>query len=130
MDDLEGRIKWQTTPEEMTTDDLLNLVIYGIEELYRDTGRESAFSESDIDRGEMTFDGSFNLKEKEYILLCAEILFFQKVQTDSNTQVSYTTDALSVTHGDAPYKNLADTISDRNQRRRRLFYKMTQYVME
>lgn len=46
-----------------------------------------------------------------------------------NNIVGYTTDALSVTNADKPYTHIAQTIGEKEKKRRRIFYKMTEYVM-
>ena len=46
------------------------------------------------------------LDEQEYVLVTAEISFYKKVQTSVSDLVSYTTDAMSVSHGDKPFANL------------------------
>ena len=63
--------------------------------------------------------GKFNLNE--------QIAFLRKVQTTVDDLTSYTTDALSVTHGDKPYANLQQTISDLESMRRTIWYKMARY---
>ena len=47
----------------------------------------------------------FLIDEEAYILICAQIEFFRKVQSDVNNIVGYTTDALTVTNADKPYTN-------------------------
>lgn len=77
-----------------------------------------------------TYASDFGIDEQDFITISAQILFYEKVQTGVNTQVSYTTDALSVTKADMPYKNLSETIAKLEYKRRVIYYKMTAYVME
>lgn len=132
IDRLEFNVKWQKTPEEITHDDYKKMIISGIEELFIDTGRANEYAEHTyiIDDDEDTiFDYDFPIDEKRYVLLCAEIEFFNKVQTDVNNIVGYTTDALTVTNADKPYANLKDTIALKENDRRRIFFKMVKYVV-
>jgi len=62
-----------------------------------------------------------------YALVTAEIAFYTKVQKTVDTLTSYSTDALSVTHGDKPFANLQTTIVDLKTEQRQLWYKMTRY---
>ena len=59
--------------------------------------------------------------------MTAEIAFYQKVQKTVDTLTSYTTDALSVTHGDKPFANLQQTITDLKAEQRQIWYKMTRF---
>lgn len=69
------------------------------------------------------------IDEEEYVLLCAQIGFFNQVKTDVNNIVGYTTDALSVTNADKPYANIKDSIEKLENERRITYYKMIRYVM-
>lgn len=73
------------------------------------------------------FSETLPIDEEKYVLLVAQIAFFKKVQSDVNNIVSYTTDALSVANADKPYAHLQDTISNLENERRIVFYKMTNY---
>lgn len=106
------------------------MVVNGIRELYIWTGRVSSFRDELYDEVNFTYAADFGIDEREFILLTAQILFYEKVQTGVNTLFSYTTDGLSVTKADMPYKNLAETIAKLELRRRRVYYKMVAYVME
>lgn len=61
-------------------------------------------------------------------MIMAQIAFFNKVKTDVNNIVSYTTDALSITNADKPYANLKDSISELERERHNVFYKMLPFV--
>ena len=74
------------------------------------------------------FTADLLIDEEEYVLLIAEQAFLKIIQKDVNTMVSYTTDALSVQHGDKPYANLADSIEKRENLRRELLYRMIRYM--
>lgn len=83
--------------------------------MYVKTGRSEVFSEDMFVRTENeyeTFSETLPLDEQQYVLVSAEICFYSKVQTTVDTLTSYSTDALSVTHGDKPFANLQQRITD------------------
>lgn len=67
------------------------------------------------------------MDEQEYVLTTAEIAFYKKVQASVDDITSYTTDAMSVTHGDKPFANLQQKITDLDARQRMIWYKMARY---
>lgn len=73
------------------------------------------------------FSDTLPLDEQMYVLVSAEIRFYQKVQTTVDALTSYSTDALSVTHGDKPFANLKETIDGLKEEQRVLWYKMVRY---
>ena len=83
----------------------------------------------DLDDGSYCYEGHFEIDEEEYIKICSQIDFFQKVQNAYNEKVSYTTDALSVTNADKPYANLKDTIANLENERRIVYFKMVRFVL-
>ena len=128
-DELKSAVEFQQTPRKITQSEYEKFVINGIRKLYVDTGRAMQFDASNFvgDAGADEYD--LKLDEVEYVLLLAQIRFYKTVQADVNEQMSYTTDALSVTGGDKPYKNLQDTISLLEKERRVTYYKMTRYAL-
>ena len=131
---LQYLVSWQETPVEMTFEDYLVFTKMGFEEMIIDTGRATDFNRSSFyteqdEEGNIIEMNSYDLliDEEAYVVLCAQIHFFRRVQTDVNEMVSYTTDALSVTQGDKPYANLQNTIKDLMEDKRRLFHKMRRY---
>lgn len=64
------RIEWQNTPEDMTQEDLIDIVAEAIRYLYVVTGRALIFSESMFTVGEdvYTFSPALKLDEEEYVL--------------------------------------------------------------
>lgn len=130
-------VAWQRTPEELSESDYEKMIIFGIKTLYIDTGRANAYSNNMIIIEEIEdppttvtnvmFSETLPIDEEKYVLLVAQIAFFKKVQSDVNNIVSYTTDALSVANADKPYAHLQDTISNLENERRIVFYKMTNY---
>lgn len=61
------------------------------------------------------------------MLTTAEIAFYKKVQASVDDITSYTTDAMAVTHGDKPFANLQQKITDLDTRQRMIWYKMARY---
>lgn len=124
------RIEWQTVPDDVTREDLTGFIARGIRDLYVKTGRAANFDEEMFTRsGDLysQFSQTLPLDEQQYVLVSAEIFFYSKVQKTVDTLTSYSTDALSVTHGDKPFANLQQTISDLKVEQRQIWYKMTRY---
>ena len=136
--------RWQKTPELLTPEHYEHMILKAIKRLFIDTGRASEYSDGLIetistdataDDGTVTtytttsFKKNFQIDEEAYILICAQIEFFRKVQSDVNNIVGYTTDALTVTNADKPYVNLKDTLGQLEQDRRITYYKMVRFCM-
>lgn len=131
-DELKARTEWQRTPTVLIDQDYDDLIVRGIKRLYIDTGRALEFSNNYFfvdEDGVNSFLMDLKLDEEEYVLLCAQIAFFKKVQSDVNNIVGYTTDALTVTNADKPYVHLQDTIDKLEQDRRIVYYKMIRFAM-
>lgn len=129
---LERKTKWQKTPMPLSEFDYVDMVKDAIKKLYIDTGRASVFHSSmfktDID-GEVFLQTDLPIDEEAYVMLCAQLGFFERVATDVNNIVGYVTDAMTVTNADKPYANLKDTM-DRLERERRIcYYKMARYTI-
>ena len=124
------RIEWQRVPDYVTREDLSQYIVDGVRELYVMTGRALLFTE-----GLVTYDGelameladTLPLDEQEYVLVCAEIAFYAKVQSTVSDLTSYTTDAMAVSHGDKPFANLQQKLDDLNRQKIQLWYKMSRY---
>lgn len=124
------RIEWQSVPDTVGEDELIEFVADAIRYLYVMTGRTMQYSEDMF-----IFDGCIRaqfaadllLDEQEYVLTTAEIAFYRKVQASVDDITSYTTDAMSVTHGDKPFANLQQKIADLDARQRMIWYKMARY---
>ena len=124
------RIEWQNVTDPVTIEDLTQYIADGIRHLYTMTGRALQFSEEKFvldDKIYMSFADDLPLDEQEYVILSAQIDFLRKVQTTVDDLTSYTTDAMSVTHGDKPYANLQQTITDLESMRITIWYKMGRY---
>ena len=124
------RIEWQTVPDVVTQEDLTVFIADAIRHLYVMTGRGLSFEESDFvfeDGLYVSFADDLPLDEREYVLITAEIAIYRKAQTTVNELTSYSTDAMTVTHGDKPFANLQQTIMDAEKRQNQIWYKMCRY---
>lgn len=127
------RIEWQNVHDPVAMDDLCAYIAEAIRNLYVMTGRALRFSEDMLKKNEddiyVSFSETLPLDEREYVILSAQIAFLRKVQTSVDDLTSYTTDAMSVTHGDKPYANLQQTITNLESQLRSIWYKMCRYHM-
>lgn len=126
-------IEWQIVPDDLTLDDCIPFVLTGIQKLYVMTGRAMSYSDALVIKDEngyaIGFNETFPLDEELYILTCAKIAFYTKVQSDVNELESYTTDAMSVANADKPFRNLADMINDLKREQAEIWHKMVRYNM-
>lgn len=126
---------WQDTPQALLADDYIRIVQRAVRNFFVDINRASEFSKDKyitevIDEKEVVFyDRDFLADEEVYILILCKIEFFQRVQTDVNNAFGYTTNALTVTNADKPYKNLAETLNGLYHERRIKFNKMVRYTL-
>lgn len=129
---LQEETAWQATPEPISHLDYKHMIVRGLKRLFIDTGRASEYDQSLLDAGAegWTYNRNFLIDEEEYIILCAQIVFFKRVQSDVNNILGYSTDALTVTNSDKPYANLRNTIDELEKRRRELYYRMPRYTLE
>ena len=121
-----NKIKWQNVPDQVESDDLIEIICDAIRRLYVISGRTFIFSEDmfiyDTDDEKRTspkyFNYDFAIDEIEWILLESQIDFYKTCQSNVDDIFSYSTDAMTVSHADKPYKNLTETIDklveDRN----------------
>ena len=126
-DELKAKTEYQETPRQITSEEYTAAIVYGLKRLYIDTGRASAWSDDLIDNG--TFTEDLLIDEIEYVLIMAQMRFFQIVRASVNEMVSYTTNALSVTQGDKPYQNITGTLNELENERRILYYKMVRFAL-
>lgn len=139
---LHRRIKWQEIPEELTSTDLIEILCDAIRMLYVISGRtfqfsEDMFTETNPDTedqdGENEQDDGFyftetlELDEQEWVLLEGEISFYNMALSNVDDLQSYTTDAMAVTHGDKPYKNIKSTIEDRQNKQAVVWTRMVRF---
>lgn len=124
------RIEWQAVPEELSREDLSEFIAEGIRDLYVMTGRSSSFSENMFTLEEELYTGfsaDLELDEQTYVIASAAVLFYGDVQNTVDTLTSYTTDAMSVTHGDKPFANLQEKIDHWKAEKTKIWYKMTRF---
>lgn len=126
---------WQDTPQPLSAEDYIRIVQRAVRDFFVDINRASEFSKDKyitetVDENEIIFyDREFLADEEVYILILCKIEFFQRVQTDVNNAFGYTTNALTVTNADKPYKNLAETLNGLYNERRIKFNKMVRYTL-
>lgn len=124
------KIKWQEVPEEVNHEDLVDLVCDAIRKLYVISGRALTFSEDmfiDDEYFEIMFSEDLQLDETEWVLLESQIEFYKTCQSNVDNLTSYTTDAMAVTHGDRPYKNLGETIDRLKEEQNTIWYRMVRF---
>lgn len=130
-----NKIKWQNTPEQIGADDLVYLICDAIRMLFVISGRTNLFSEDmfiydeeDPDRASpVSFAYDFLIDEIEWILLSAQIEFYKTCQSNVDDLTSYTTDAMTVSHGDKPYKNLGETLDRLTDERNVVWTRMVRF---
>ena len=73
------------------------------------------------------FQEALKPDEQLYVIMTAELDFYKKVQSQYDGMTSYTTDAMAVTHGDAPFKNLQSKIDGAKKERDVVWWRMVRY---
>ena len=125
------KINQQTTPEPVGWVDLVHMIEDAIEDLYVISGRALLFDddlfETDESGNVCNFAEDLALDEKKWVILKAQIEFYKWVQASVDDSVSYTTDAMAVTHGDKPYEHIGETIDKLKAELDRVWYTMTRY---
>jgi len=107
--ELISNVKFQATPIVMTDDDYQIFTIQGVKRLYIDEGIEDNFI-LDYDKIANTIARTLNLTEIEYARISSEIAFRNQIKDDINAIVGYSTNAISITGANSPYKNAEATI--------------------
>ncbi len=134
-DELKERVRFYPIIIQYTDNQFRQIVKDAAMRLYIDLGRDSQF-ETDyieflVDEGletehlEASLNKDISISEREYILISAEIGFLHSTLGDVATIVSYSTDALSVSNADKPFKYLSEVIDKLESRLTELFYKIT-----
>lgn len=105
----------------------------GVRRMYIDTGRADQYKgswlhfPSDLD----AFPADVGEDEQEYILVCAQLAFYNQMAGDMaapNQITQHKTDALTVTFSDKGFNNLSAKLADLEQDRTELYHKMPQFV--
>lgn len=128
---LNRKIKWQQVPETVDWVDQVDLITDAIETLYVISGRNHQFSEDLFEKDEdgviISFANDMTLAEREWVLLRAQVEFYKAVQSSHDDDTSYTTDAMSVTHGDKPYEHIGQTIDRLEKEMAVIWTRMVEY---
>jgi hypothetical protein len=90
-----------------------------------DDEEEAINSDEDIDG--LWFTEDLALDEQEWVLLEGEISFYNMALSNVDDLTSYTTDAMAVTHGDKPYKNIKSTVEDRQRKQAVVWTRMVRF---
>ena len=111
---LHRAIKWQEVPDEMGYTDLIELICDAISRLYVISGRTFLYNDEKFGIDETgvarTWADKLEADEIEWILVYAQIEFYKMCQSCVDNLTSYSTDAMSVAHGDKPYEHIGATI--------------------
>lgn len=121
--ELQERTQFQETPIAFDTTDYEGFVTNGAKRLYIDLGYSNWTTEYNATSKILTRD--LSISEEEYVLIASEIAFFNEIKNNWSTIISYSTNALSITNGEKPYKNIDGMIKDLKDRLSELFYKIS-----
>ena len=128
---LHRKIKWQEVPEKVDWIDQIDLICDAIQRLYVISGRTFLYNDDkfiyDADEVAVQFADNLELDEREWVLLEAQIEFYKSVQSNVDDLVSYSTDAMTVAHGDRPYKNIGETLDRLEKNQNDVWVRMTRY---
>ncbi len=122
--ELVSNVKFQEKPVPMDDSDYLAFTIKGIKRLYTDEGIEDNFIK-DFDKVSNTLAKDLTLTESEYACVSAEIAFRNQIKDDVNAIIGYSTNAISITGANTPFKNLQGTIDALELRLAKLAFKFT-----
>jgi len=133
IEEVTERMRLQPTAiSEFDEDSYEFYVKISIRDLYVQTGRADQYT-PDLYlyvRGTLYLADDLLADEIEYIVLTAMMNALDAIRKASSQMVSYTTDALSVTGGDKPYKNISGEVESLDQKRRRIFHTMNRYTVD
>jgi len=110
-------------------EDYIEFVLRALEKYYVDRNHPEEYDESLYcynDKEELCYDFDFNVVQKEYILILAQLIFKRYEMSDvtGDAAMSYTTNALSVTGAKEGYKSIQQEINDLENERIRVFHKL------
>ena len=129
--ELQRKVRGQQTPIPYEFADYENMILDGIRKLYVLTEQEERYDDTLILRTEegMTYDADFSPTEKEFIMVCARIAFFEETEMTVSAAVGYTTPVLTVTNADKPAVNLRNMLGDLRSYQQELFHKLAPYAV-
>ncbi len=87
---------------------------------------EETADDEPVEKG-LWFTETLALDEEEWVLLEGEISFYNLALSNVDDLQSYTTDAMAVTHGDKPYKNIKATVEDRQMKQAVVWTRMVRF---
>ena len=136
------RVAWQRLPVEMAPMEyitmLRGMIDAGIKRMFIRTGRyamchtlQFVYDGEEPDTPYLTKIADYDMPadEQEYVILDSQIAFYKRLAGSVNTMTSYSTDALSVTGGDKPYKNIQETISELKREQAAIYYTMVRHTI-
>lgn len=130
---LQDEVADQWLPQPLTVGQYEGMIMYGIMRLYTDTGRALLYDPQkylvDEEEGRI-YDEDLPIDEQEYVMICAKISFFKRVQTEVNSAVDYSTNAIKVSGVAKRMDAVKGTLDDLEARRRELFYRMPRYTLD
>lgn len=107
------------------------MIVFAIKDFYIAIGCPMEYSadlvEYDEEHVPVRFGMAFEIDEQAYILATAMLKFLERLAGQWNTRTSYTTDAMAVTKGTEPYKNIVETIDRVRERWWWLWHHMSRY---
>lgn len=129
--ELQRKVRGQQTPIPYEFSDYENMILDGIRKLYVLTEQEERYDDALILRTEegTTYDADFSPTEKEFIMVCARIAFFEETEMTVSAAVGYTTPVLTVTNADKPAANLRNMLGDLRSYQQELFHKLAPYAV-
>lgn len=132
-EDVYDDVKEQTTIEDVCVSDLAKMVKRAIKELYNLTSRSNLYSEDkftqDKDQTYISFDDDLTSVESSWVVYEAECSFYKVQRSGYTDAVGYSTDAMTVSHADKPFKNLSEVVKELEDKKNVLLTRMYQYTI-
>jgi hypothetical protein len=122
-DNMKDEIALYKTPKVYTDSDYDKIIKKAAKRYYTDIGKANSWKYEFVDGATPILTIDLTPDQEEYIEIWGQILFIDQIKRDVAKLVSYSTDALSVTQGDKPYKNLSEDRQNLKNRLLELFYK-------
>ena len=116
--DVESRFVYEEASEQTEEDP---------EQTTDESSETTTEEEEETEPVPLFFTDDLKPDEQLYVIMTAELDFYKKVQSQYDGMTSYTTDAMAVTHGDAPFKNLQAKIDGAKKERDVVWWRMIRY---